>query len=315
MPIPLTFMDPGANRVDIDDRMRTIPLPSRAGLKETLTTARHLERIGFRRYWVGEHHVEGNFHSTPEILVALLAQETKTLRVGTAGVLLPYTRPYKAAEYFRALGAWFPGRIDMGFAKGPGATERARPFLLRESGFAPEAFRQDMEDLLSYVGQDHGMPLSPKDAVDVQAWCHSSNPETWRFAAERGMGIGIALFLQQDKTAEMLRDVGRRVEEHYLPHFRPGSLKEPSVVSVDSVFCLDDPRVIDGLRQMRGGGPWGTATMGSPRECWEHAQRVVELTRATEFGVFQTPHMPAAVRKSCALLAAEAGYRDLVHAA
>ncbi|MFT3968288.1 MAG: LLM class flavin-dependent oxidoreductase, partial [Sphingobium sp.] len=88
-------------------------VPHDAVIREAVAFARSCERMGFRRYWLAEHHNgAANIGSAPEILVAAIAARTRTIRVGSAGVLLSHYAPLKVAEQFRVLEALAPGRID-----------------------------------------------------------------------------------------------------------------------------------------------------------------------------------------------------------
>ena len=86
-------------------------------IRETIALARHCEALGYRRYWVAEHHSSASQAGTaPEVLLAALAVSTKRIRVGSAGVMLPHYSSLKVAEQFRVLEALAPGRIDLGWA-------------------------------------------------------------------------------------------------------------------------------------------------------------------------------------------------------
>src|SRR5512138_1613757 len=102
---------------------------ARRAIEETLALARRVEELGYHRYWLAEHHaIAALADPCPEVLLARLGAETKRLRVGTGGVLLPYYSAFRTAETFRMLEALYPGRIDLGIGRAPGgdaATARA----------------------------------------------------------------------------------------------------------------------------------------------------------------------------------------------
>src|SRR5204863_739046 len=104
-------------------------LGARRAIEETLALARRVEALGYHRYWLAEHHaIAALADPCPEVLLARLGAETKRLRVGTGGVLLPYYSAFRVAESFRMLEALYPGRIDLGIGRAPGgdaATARA----------------------------------------------------------------------------------------------------------------------------------------------------------------------------------------------
>jgi luciferase family oxidoreductase group 1 len=100
-----------------------IPSGSNAGqaLRNTLDLARHVEALGFARYWLAEHHNAGALACpAPEILIAEVANATTRIRVGSGGVMLPNHSPLKVAENFRLLEALHPGRIDLGVGRAAG---------------------------------------------------------------------------------------------------------------------------------------------------------------------------------------------------
>src|SRR5258708_36863760 len=102
---------------------------ARRAIEETLALARRADALGYERYWLAEHHaIAALADPCPEILLARLGAETKRMRVGTGGVLLPYYSAFRVAETFRMLEALYPGRVDLGIGRAPGgdaATARA----------------------------------------------------------------------------------------------------------------------------------------------------------------------------------------------
>src|SRR5579862_9511680 len=122
---------------------------------ETIALAKTCERLGFHRYWLAEHHNTTSFAgSCPEILIARVAAETKTIRVGAGGVMLSHYSPLKVAEQFRMLETLTPGRIDLGIGRAPGSDQMtARALQGGLEGFGIDAFpsqvfllRQFLED-------------------------------------------------------------------------------------------------------------------------------------------------------------------------
>src|SRR5690349_24870606 len=98
---------------------------ARRAIEETLALARRADELGYHRYWLAEHHAIGALADPcPEILLARLGVETRKLRVGTGGILLPYYSAFRTAESFRMLEALYPGRIDLGVGRAPGGDAR-----------------------------------------------------------------------------------------------------------------------------------------------------------------------------------------------
>ncbi len=125
-------------------------------LRETVALAVATEALGYERYWVAEHHSGHNFAGTcPEILIGQIAAHTRSIRVGSGGVMLSHYSAFKVAETFRLLETLYPGRIDLGIGRAPGsdhitAAALAYPGRPRDISYFPE----QVTDLLGYLGDD-----------------------------------------------------------------------------------------------------------------------------------------------------------------
>src|SRR4029077_2851651 len=96
--------------------------PVGSAIARSVELARRVEQLGYRRYWVAEHHaIQGMACSAPPVLIGHIAAATKTIRVGSGGVMLPNHAPLVVAEQFGTLEAMYPGRIDLGLGRAPGA--------------------------------------------------------------------------------------------------------------------------------------------------------------------------------------------------
>ncbi|GAB2669012.1 LLM class flavin-dependent oxidoreductase [Kribbella swartbergensis] len=133
------------------DRSRTRVGESEAEtLRQTVELARQVEELGYKRFWVSEHHsVPGVVGSAPTVLAAAVAARTSRIRVGTGGVMLPNHRPLVVAEQFGVLESLFPGRIDMGLGRSVGFTNGIRRALGVEKD-AAEDFAEQVRELLGY---------------------------------------------------------------------------------------------------------------------------------------------------------------------
>jgi len=128
-------------------------------LKNSLELARHAERLGYRRLWVAEHHnMPGIASAATAVVIAHLAGGTSTLRIGAGGIMLPNHAPLVVAEQFGTLEALFPGRIDLGLGRAPGTDQATARALRRTLASNPDAFPQDVLELLSYF-----QPRDPSD--------------------------------------------------------------------------------------------------------------------------------------------------------
>jgi luciferase family oxidoreductase group 1 len=170
----------------------------RESLAGTLALAQECERLGYSRYWIAEHHWPDSAHSSPEILVAVIAAATKTIRVGAGAVLLRYYSAMKVCETFTALSNLFPGRIDLGVAWGPGAdTETAAALVsgnlweLDRSAF--EAKVIELHKLLAPSAHPDARVTS-STAPGPQMWVLGASTESGALAGGLEVPYGRCLF-------------------------------------------------------------------------------------------------------------------------
>ncbi|WP_211348870.1 MsnO8 family LLM class oxidoreductase [Nocardioides litoris] len=134
------------------DRSRTrAGEPDGAALSHTVERAVRAEALGFHRFWVAEHHaVPGIASGAPAVLLAAIGTRTRTIRIGSGGVMLPNHQPFVVAEQFLVLEALFPGRVDLGVGRSLGFTPPVRR-ALRSPASAPDSFASDLAALGSYL--------------------------------------------------------------------------------------------------------------------------------------------------------------------
>ena len=102
-------------------------------IKNSIELAKHVERLGYHRYWMSEHHAMDLLACTaPEVLLARIGAETSRIRIGSGGIMLPHYSAYKVAEVFRTLHALYPGRVDLGIGRAPGGGPLEAHALRRE---------------------------------------------------------------------------------------------------------------------------------------------------------------------------------------
>ena len=131
-----------------------------AALRHSLDLARHAERLGFRRYWVAEHHnMPGIASAATAVVIGHLAAGTTSLRVGAGGIMLPNHAPLMVAEQFGTLESLFPGRIDLGLGRAPGTDGATARALRRTLASNPDAFPQDVLELMSYFSPEEGQAV------------------------------------------------------------------------------------------------------------------------------------------------------------
>jgi len=166
--------------------------------------AARAEEFGYSRYWLAEHHnTTGLAGTAPEVLAARVASATSTIRVGAGGVMLSHYSPLKVAEAFRVLHALFPGRIDLGVGRTPGADGTTTTAL--QSGpepFADEHFPQRVTDLVAYLrggpeeGHQHsGVRAMPRSPGGPDVWLLGSSSYSAGLAAALGLSFCFAHFI------------------------------------------------------------------------------------------------------------------------
>jgi luciferase family oxidoreductase group 1 len=171
-------------------------------LHDTLALARHVDGLGYRRYWLAEHHALPNVASpAPEIMIGQIAAATRSLRVGSGGIMLPNHAPLMVAERFRMLEALFPGRIDLGLGRAPGGDGMtARALRRREAAGQGGAddFLDRLQELLFWDGGfPEGHPFqqiqaSPAGVPLPPIFLLGSSDYSAHLAAEIGCGFGFA---------------------------------------------------------------------------------------------------------------------------
>src|SRR5918992_1439611 len=134
----------------------------REALRKSLDLARHAERFGYTRYWVAEHHnMTGIASAATSVVIGYLAGGTKTIRVGSGGIMLQTHPPLIIAEQFGTLESLYPGRIDLGLGRAPG-TDHLTVRALRRDPASAEMFPQDVLELQALLG-----PLQPGQAFQA----------------------------------------------------------------------------------------------------------------------------------------------------
>ncbi|CAL9346509.1 LLM class flavin-dependent oxidoreductase [Streptomyces sp. enrichment culture] len=222
-------------RFSVLDRSRTREGHTDAeALRDTVRLAQEAERLGFHRFWVSEHHgVPGVAGSAPTVLAAAVAGATRTIRVGTGGVMLPNHRPLVVAEQFGVLESLYPGRIDMGLGRSVGFTDGVRRALGRDKEDA-EDFGAQIDELLGWFRgtSPTGVHARPAEGLVVPP-----------FVLAMGEGAGIAARAGLPMVIGDLRgrERMRRGIERYRSEFRPSVwADEPYVIVSGTVAVAAD---------------------------------------------------------------------------
>ena len=199
-------------RISILDQSPIISnLGARRAIEETIALARHADGLGYHRYWLAEHHaIAALADPCPEVLLARLGAETRRIRIGTGGVLLPYYSAFRTAETFRMLEALYPGRIDLGVGRAPGGDQRTA--LAVGGGRFPDAsdFPQQVWQLAALLeGEDRTVRLQPEVDTAPEVWLLGSSDYSGALAAQLGLPFAFAHFINPrggDLVARAYRD-------------------------------------------------------------------------------------------------------------
>ena len=305
-------------------------------LRNTLDLAQHAERWGYRRYWLAEHHnMTGIASAATAVVIGYVAAGTKTMRIGSGGIMLPNHSPLVIAEQFGTLASLYPGRIDLGLGRAPGTDQRTVRALRRDP-MAAEEFPQDVLELQALLG-----PLQPGQIVqavpgtdtNVPLWILGSSLFGAQLAALLGLPYAFASHFAPDELMPAL--------EVYRARFKPSrQLDRPyamvgvNVIAADGddeairLFTSAQQRTTNMLRGTRGRLPppiddidqyWSPleklhasrmlacSFVGAPATVRESLTRFVAETKADELMVNAAIYDHAARLRSYELLAAAWG--------
>jgi luciferase family oxidoreductase group 1 len=215
-----------------------------AAINNTVHLATELDAMGFHRLWLSEHHnmsiLQG---SAPEVLLASVGARTKRIRIGSGGVMLPNHSAYHIAEAFRVLEALYPGRVDCGIGQASGGDAYSRSLLasVRESQEFPSQL-----DLLDRFFHDQCQRAQAMPAVEKAPplWLLSagSHPESGYLAAEKGLGLALALFINPHTSVEAVRQ--------YRQRFIPSpEFPKPRVLIALNFVCAATPEKLSELKK------------------------------------------------------------------
>src|SRR5450631_3655008 len=284
-------------------------------LRNSLDLAQHAERWGYRRYWVAEHHnMIGIASAATSVVIGYIAGGTKTIRVGSGGVMLPNHSPLVIAEQFGTLEALYPGRIDLGLGRAAGS-DAFTAQLLNRSPNAGDQFPQQLEvlrHLLGPVSPDQRVQAVPGGNSNVPIWLLGSSTFSAHLAATLGLPFA---FAGQFAPQMMLEAI-----QLYREYFKPSAtLTQPYLMVGLPVLAADTDGQAEhlatstqqrGLRLIRGqpiftpppvasmDGLWNAgekravegrlaaAVIGGPATAKRKLQEFLELTQANELILF-----------------------------
>ena len=307
-------------------------------LRNSLDLAQHAEGWGYRRYWVAEHHnMDGVASSATAVLVGYIAGATKTIRVGSGGVMLPNHAPLVIAEQFGTLATLYPGRIDLGLGRAPGTDRLTMRALRRHLAASDEeqGFPRDVQELQAYLGD--GGPDQPVRAIPgigtrVPIWLLGSSLYSAQLAAYLGLPFAFASHFAPDMLLQALQ-VYRSTYRPSTEWPRPHAMVGVNVIAAEGddeaawLFTSLQQRFLGMQRGQRGPLPkpidpallesmWtaqekhgvqrmlAATAVGSPHSVRRQLDAIVERTAADELIVAGAIHDHAARLRSYQLLAA-----------
>ncbi len=213
---------------------------AKQAIEETLALARRADELGYSRYWLAEHHaIAALADPCPEVLLARLGAETRRIRVGTGGVLLPYYSAFRTAEAFRMLEALYPGRVDLGIGRAPGGDARTAQAV--GGGRFPDAerFPQQVWELVAHLDgalpQDHPFKrvrVQPEVPSAPEVWLLGSSDYSGALAAQLGLAFSFAHFINPRG--------GEEVTRAYRESFRPGREASARAMVCTFAICGED---------------------------------------------------------------------------
>lgn len=204
-------------------------------LAETASLAQCAEAAGYKRFWVAEHHaMAGVAGGATAVVLGHVGQATSTIRIGAGGIMLPNHNPFVIAEQFGTLDALFPGRIDLGLGRAPGADMRIAQALRKDLARMSEHFPQDVVELRALLtGEPElGIHATPGLGAQVQLWMLGSSLFGAQLAAALGLPYAFASHFAPDLLDQAL--------EVYRRQFRPSAvLEKPHAMAAMNVICAD----------------------------------------------------------------------------
>lgn len=203
--------------------------------KKSLSLALHTEKLGYYRFWVAEHHnMPGIASSATALLIGYIAAGTKTIRVGSGGIMLPNHAPLVIAEQFGTLNAMYPGRIDLGLGRAPG-TDPYTSYALRRNFQSSDDFPQLLAELRSYfkpAQPSQKVRAIPGEGMDIPIWLLGSSGFSARLAAELGLPFAFASHFSPEYTLTAL--------QIYRNHFKASEvLDKPYTMAAINVYAAD----------------------------------------------------------------------------
>lgn len=203
--------------------------------KNSLALAQAGERLGFKRYWLAEHHgMPGIASAATAVLLSYVGAGTRSIRIGAGGVMLPNHSPLVIAEQFGTLEALYPGRIDLGLGRAPGTDQRTAMALRRDLNANAERFPQDVLELMDFMSREPRQKVRaiPGHGAEVPVWILGSSTYGAQLAAHLGLPYAFASHFAPQQLMDAI--------QIYRQTFQPSAqLAKPYVMLGVNVFAAD----------------------------------------------------------------------------
>jgi luciferase family oxidoreductase group 1 len=251
--------------------------------RQSLSLARHVERLGYRRFWLAEHHnMPGIASAATSIVIAHVAAGTSSIRVGAGGIMLPNHAPLVVAEQFGTLESLFPGRIDLGLGRAPGTDQTTARALRRTLASDPEAFPRDVLELMSYFQPNGSQAVRAVPGAGLRVPIYILGSSLFGAQVAAALGLPFA-FASHFAAAQMIPAV-----EIYRSRFQPSTdLAQPYVilgVNVVAAGTDGEARLLatsgrQSSASLRAGKP---IALPPPSPDWEKEIEPFDVTRIAE---------------------------------
>lgn len=205
-------------------------------LRNSLDLAQHVERFGYHRFWVAEHHnMDGIASSATSVLLGYLAGGTSSILLGSGGVMLPNHAPLVIAEQFGTLASLYPGRIELGLGRAPGSDQMTARALRRERSGSADDFPDDVAELIRYLGPrtpDQKVIAVPGSGTEVPIWLLGSSLFSAQLAGQMGLPYAFASHFAPRFMHEAIRV--------YRNHFKPSAVLDKPYVMLGVPMVVAD---------------------------------------------------------------------------
>ncbi|MBK6449527.1 MAG: LLM class flavin-dependent oxidoreductase [Saprospiraceae bacterium] len=202
-------------------------------IERSVKIARHVEKLGYKRVWLAEHHnMEHIASSATSVLIGHLAGKTSTIRVGSGGIMLPNHAPLVIAEQFGTLETLYPGRIDLGLGRAPGTDQLTAMALRRNNMATAYDFPEDIKSLQTFFSasnRNSKVRAFPGEGLDIPIWILGSSTDSAYLAAKMGLPYAFAAHFAPAQF--------RTAIEIYRSNFQPSAqLDKPYVLACVNIF-------------------------------------------------------------------------------